>query len=83
MKLYNYMIYLDALNKYTKHKWTYCFKHDIYYCDLYEVVETDNMGLYELNEFFEQSDTGIIDDFLIVQYESFADIIDIINERDL
>lgn len=80
-KVYNYMIVLDALNKYTKEKFVHDSEHDLYYSDSYEIVETDKMGLYELIECKTQLDTGIVDYWAVLQYETLADIIDIINKR--
>lgn len=76
--IYNYMIILDALNKYTDLKWKYDDENEFFYSDHYEIVET-GWYLFSLSEYNQEFQTGIWNEFNICQEESLADIIDNVN----
>ena len=80
MCLYNYKIYLDALNKYTNFKFIYA--DEIYQTTCqhigFDVIETSD-GRFSLIELTYDNDTGLYNDREKLSDETLADIIDKIN----
>lgn len=79
-QVYNYMIILDALNKYTPLKWSYEQACEIFNAEnCYDLTEVD-LGVFAVESLTYDRDTGGYNPWLMFDNETLAGAINRINK---